>query len=54
MTINIIYKKEREWFVGYIQNYPDYETQGKTLEELRENLLDIYNDIEEGKVEFHA
>jgi len=28
--------------VGYFEEYPDYMTQGKTLEELKENLLDIY------------
>ena len=24
---------------------PDYESQGKTLEELRGNLIEIYNDV---------
>ena len=48
MKINIIYKKEKEWFIGHIQEYPDYESQGKTIEELKENLLDIYDDIEKG------
>ncbi|CAD7856300.1 MAG: hypothetical protein, partial [Olavius algarvensis Gamma 1 endosymbiont] len=28
---SIIYKKEKEWFVGHIQKYPDYESQGKTI-----------------------
>jgi len=37
-------------FVGHIQEYPDYESQGKTLEELRDNLIDIYDDIREGLV----
>lgn len=50
MKINIIYKKQKEWFVGHIQEYPDYESQGKTLEELKENLSDIYNDINSGLV----
>ncbi len=50
MKINIIYKKEKEWFIGHIQEYQDYESQGKTLEELKENLLEIYNDINDGLV----
>ena len=50
MKINIIYKKQKEWFIGHIQEYPDYESQGKTLEELKENLLDIYDDIDKGLV----
>ena len=45
MKLNIVYKKEKEWFIGHIQEYPDYESQGKTVDELKENLIEIYNDI---------
>ena len=50
MKINIVYREEKEWFVGHIQEYPDYESQGKTLEELKENLIEIYDDIRNGLV----
>jgi len=50
MKLNIFYKKEKEWFIGHIQEYPDYESQGKTMDELRENLIEIYNDINKGLV----
>ncbi|MDO8722467.1 MAG: hypothetical protein Q7J31_09600 [Syntrophales bacterium] len=50
MKINIVYKEERGWFVGHIQEYPDYESQGKTLDELRDNLIEIYDDIRKGLV----
>src|SRR3989304_4653280 len=50
MKINIVYKREKGWFVGHIQEYPDYESQGKTLEELRDNLIEIYDDIRKGLV----
>jgi hypothetical protein len=50
MKISIVYKEEKEWFVGHIQEYPDYESQGKSLEELRDNLIEIYNDIRKGSV----
>jgi len=30
---------------------PDFRTQGKTLEELKENLIDIYKDISNGEIE---
>jgi len=50
MKINIVYKEEKGWFVGHIQEYPDYESQGKTLEELRNNLIEIYDDIGKGLV----
>ncbi len=50
MKINIVYKQEKEWFVGHIQEYPEYESQGKTLNELKENLIGIYTDIQNGLV----
>ncbi|MDP2644445.1 MAG: hypothetical protein Q8P24_05865 [Desulfobacterales bacterium] len=50
MKINMVYKKEKRWFIGHIQEYPDYESQGETLEELRENLIEIYDDISKGLV----
>jgi predicted RNase H-like HicB family nuclease len=50
MKIKIVYKEEGEWYVGHIQEYPEYESQGKTIDELKENLLDIYNDIMLGLV----
>jgi len=50
MEFNIFYKKKKDWFIGYIQEYPDYESQGRTLDELRENLIEIYNDINKGLV----
>jgi predicted RNase H-like HicB family nuclease len=50
MKIKIVYKEEGEWYVGHIQEYPEYESQGKTIDELKENLLDIYNDIKQGLV----
>ena len=50
MKLNIVYKNEKEWFIGHIQEYPDYESQGKTLDELKENLIEIYHDINNGLV----
>lgn len=50
MKINILYREEKAWFVGHIQEYPDYESQGTTLQELRDNLIEIYEDIRKGLV----
>ncbi len=50
MKLCIVYKKEKEWFIGHIQEYPDYESQGKTIDELKENLIEIYKDINQGLV----
>jgi len=50
ITVKIVYQKQGNWFVGHIQEYPDYETQGRTIEELKANLIDIYQDISTGLV----
>ena len=46
-----IYWQENDFWIGYFEEYPEYRTQGLTLDELKENLKDIYNDIVSGKVE---
>lgn len=50
MKINIVYREAEGWLVGHIQEYPDHESQGKTLQELRDNLIEIYEDIRKGLV----
>lgn len=33
-----VYKKTKDWFVAWVEEIPGVNTQGKTLEEARENL----------------
>jgi predicted RNase H-like HicB family nuclease len=49
-TTKYIYYQEGDYFVGWLEDYPDYRSQGKTLDELKENLKDIYQDITGGLV----
>ena len=37
-------------WLGYLQDYPDYWTQGKTLEDLREHLKHLYGDLTSGQI----
>ena len=37
-------------WVGWLEDYPDYRTQGETLEELKENLKDIYDELNSGRI----
>jgi hypothetical protein len=37
--------QDDDMWLGYLDEYPDYMTQGKTLEELKENLIDIFNEL---------
>ena len=45
-----IYWQDEGLWIGYLEEYPDYWTQGETIEELKENLRDIYNDLESGNI----
>ena len=37
-------------FLGYLNEYPDYMTQGCSLEDLKEHLLDLLKDINSGEI----
>jgi len=47
-----IYWKDDDMWLGYLEEFPDYMTQGETLDELKENLRDIYNDLTDGYIPF--
>ncbi len=40
----IVWEEDRAW-LGYLQDYPDYWTHCETLEDLREQLKDLYQDL---------
>ncbi len=40
------------FFIGFLNEYPDYQTQGMTKEELIENLKDLFVDLESGQVPY--
>ncbi len=48
--VRFVHWQEGDTWLGYLEEYPDYWTQGKTLEELKENLKDIYEDVTAGHV----
>lgn len=52
MSLKYTYWKDTDYYIGFLNEYPDYETEGKTLEELQENLKDIYKDIQSNEVPF--
>jgi len=45
-----VYWQEDDMWVGYLEEYPDYWTQGESLEELKENLKDLYKDLTSGSI----
>jgi hypothetical protein len=45
MTTTFTYWKDGQHFVGHLDEYPDYETQGETLDDLKAHLIDLYKDL---------
>ena len=51
-TLKYTFWQDGEFFLGYLNDYPDYHTQGYSKDELLENLKDLLTDIESGEVPF--
>ncbi len=50
MKLKFIYWKDDYYWLGYLEEYPDYMTQGESFEDLKENLKDIYTELESGTI----
>jgi predicted RNase H-like HicB family nuclease len=44
--------RDEDFFLGYLNKYPDYQTQAYSREELVENLKDLLVDLESEDVPF--
>jgi predicted RNase H-like HicB family nuclease len=49
-TTRYIYWQDEEMWLGYLEEYPDYWTQGATVDELEDNLRDIYQELSSGNI----
>ena len=49
-TLKYVYWQENETWLGYLEEYPDYWTQGESLDELIEHLKDLYLDLTSGQI----
>ena len=50
--LGFTYWADAKHWVGYLDEFPDYWMQGESLEELRENLGDLYRDLTSGQIPF--
>lgn len=41
-SFTLVYWKEKRWYVGKLKEIPGIFSQGRTLKELKENILDAY------------
>lgn len=49
-TMKFVHWQEGDIFIGYFRDFPDYWTQGESLEDLREHLRDLYKDLTSGEL----
>ena len=51
-SLKYTFWQDEEFWLGYLNDYPDYWTQGYSKDELLENLRDLLTDLESGEVPF--
>jgi predicted RNase H-like HicB family nuclease len=51
-TLKYTFWQDEEFFLGYLNDYPDYVTQGYSKDELLEHLKDPLKDLESGEVPY--
>ena len=44
--------RDGKFYIGFLNDYPDYQTQGTTKSELTENLKDLLVDIHSREVPY--
>ena len=51
-TMKYTYWKEDNYYIGYLNDYPDYHTQALSKEELIDSLKDLLKDIESDEIPY--
>ena len=49
-SVKYVYWQEGAFWLGYLQDYPDYWTQGESLDDLKEHLAILYKDVTRGQL----
>jgi predicted RNase H-like HicB family nuclease len=45
-----VYWQDGDAWIGYLQEYPDYWTQGESLDDLIDHLKDLFADLSGGAI----
>jgi len=48
--VRFVYWEVDDGWLGYLEEFPDYMTEGKTYDELKENLRDLAGDLISGVI----
>ena len=49
-TVKYVHWQEGDQWLGYLEEYPDYWTQGESLVDLQMHLRDLYRDLTSGSL----
>ena len=45
-----VYWQDGNMWLGYLEEFPDYPTQGESFEDLQQHLRDIYQELTSGQI----
>lgn len=48
-TVKFVHWAQDGVWIGHLEEYPDYWTQGETIEDLMDHPKDLYVDLNDGK-----
>lgn len=51
-TLKFAYWQDGDYYLGFLNDYPDYQTQGLSKQELVSNLKDLLVDLQSGEVPY--
>lgn len=51
-TLKFTYWQDGNYYLGFLNDYPDYQTQGLSKQELVSNLKELLVDLESGEVPY--
>jgi predicted RNase H-like HicB family nuclease len=49
-SLRFIYWRDDDAWLGFLEDFPDYMTQGESLEDLKAHLLSLYQDLLSGEI----
>ena len=50
MRVRYVYWRGEDHWLGYLEEFPDYWTQGESLEDLKDHLRDLYEDFSNDRI----
>jgi predicted RNase H-like HicB family nuclease len=48
LSIRITYWRDEDMWLGYLDEFPEYMTQGYSFADLKDHLIDLMRDLESG------